>query len=206
MRLTDRDYKIFREVERWRYCLGRHIKFLVNFSGQRACDRRLRTLIDEGFLQRKKYVYGIPSVYALTYKSKILISANKAQEKIKLDNAVHDVTVLDTAIHLIQKWNLELDSIITEKQLHQIDGFSYRKHRPDFIIHKNSKTIAVEVELTLKAKNRFEDNIKSNFMEYDTQIWIVPDLNTKIARILQEQKISYPNIKILEINEVKKNV
>lgn len=201
----DRDYRIFREVERWRFCLGRHIKCLADFTGQRACDRRLRTLIDEGFLQRKKYVYGIPSVYTLTYKTKILISADKKQEKIRLDNIIHDVAVLDTAIYFIQKLNLELSDITTEKQLHQSDGFSNRKHRPDFIISKDSKAIAVEIELTLKAKSRFEENIKSNFLEYDEQVWIVPDMKTKVSKVLQDNKISYPNIKILELSEVKNN-
>ena len=54
MELTDRDYLILGLVFRFRFCQGRHIKELAGFQGQRATDRRLRTLIDAGYLLRKK--------------------------------------------------------------------------------------------------------------------------------------------------------
>ena len=206
VKLIDRDFRVFREVERWRYCLGRHIKVLGNFSTQRTCDRRLRLLIEENFLNRKKMIYGIAGVYTLTYKTKVLISASKKQDKIRLDNIIHDIAVLDTAIYLIQKMNFDWNDIITEKQLHQNDGFGNRKHCPDFIINKNGKTIAVEIELTEKSNFRFEANIKSNFLEYDKQLWIVPSNTTKIAKVLEAKKTSYPNIEILELSEVKNHV
>ena len=206
MKLVDRDFRVFREVERWRYCLGRHIKVLGNFSTQRTCDRRLRVLIDEGFLNRKKMIYGVAGVYTLTYKTKVLISSSKRQDKIRLDNILHDITVLDTAIYLTQKMNLDLNDIITEKQLHQNDGFGNRKHCPDFVINKNAEIIAVEIELTQKSNTRFEANIKSNFLEYDKQLWIVPDMSIKIARFLEASKTSYPNIEVLELSEVKNHV
>ena len=86
LKLVERDYEIFREVERWRFCLGRHIKVLAGFSGQRACDRRLRALLEAGYMDREKIVYGVPSVYRATYRAKMLIGANKRQDKIRLDN------------------------------------------------------------------------------------------------------------------------
>ena len=206
LELGDRDFRIFREVERWRYCLGRHIKILCGFSSQRTCDRRLRLLIAENYLNRRKVIYGVPGVYTLTYKTKVLISADKKQEKIRLDNIMHDVTVLDTAIYFIRHLGLDLSDIITEKQLHQIDGFGNRKHHPDFVIKKNDEKIAVEIELSQKAKNRFQVNLKSNFIEYDEQIWIVPSVHTNIAQVLQDNKKRYPNISILELGEVKNHV
>ena len=205
MKLVDRDYTIFREVERWRYCLGRHIKVLAGFSGQRSCDRRLRVLLDNGFLCRRKIIYGIPSIYTLPFKSKMLIGANKRQDKIRLDNIVHDIVVLDTAIYFLSKYNISLSDIQTEKQLHSIDGFSTRKHQPDFIFTKNNKTYCVEIELTLKAKDRLVKNISSNFLNFDIQIWILED-NPKLIKIINENKLQYPNIEILEIKEVKNYV
>ena len=204
--LKDRDFKIFREVERFRYCLGRHIKFLADFPSVRTCDRRLSLLIAEKYLDRKKMIYGVSGVYTLTYKTRLLISADKKPEKIRLDNIIHDITVLDTAIYFMQKMSLALTEITTEKQLHQNDGFGNRKHHPDFVINKDGKKIAVEIELTQKSKSRFEANIKSNFIEYDKQVWVIPDTSTKIYRILQDNKSSYPNISILELKEIKDNV
>ena len=205
MKLVDRDYTIFREVERWRYCLGRHIKVLAGFSSQRSCDRRLRVLLDNGFLCRRKIIYGIPSIYTLPFKSKMLIGANKRQDKIRLDNIVHDIVVLDTAIYFLSKYNISLSDIQTEKQLHSLDGFSTRKHQPDFIFTKNNKTYCVEIELTLKAKDRLVKNIGSNFLNFDIQIWILED-NPKLIKIINENKLQYPNIEILEIKEVKNYV
>ena len=98
MRLQERDYSILQEIERWRFCLSRHIKCLAAFSGQRACDRRLKLLIEAGYIQHKKILYGIPSLYYLTHKGKVLIHANKRQDKIKIEQITHDITVLDTVI------------------------------------------------------------------------------------------------------------
>jgi len=114
--LNERDFRLFREVERWRYCLGRHIRVLAGFSSQRTCDRRLRLLIAANYLNRRKLIYGVAGVYTLTYKTKMLISASKKQEKIRLDNILHDIAVLDTAIFLIQKINIKPADITTEKQ------------------------------------------------------------------------------------------
>ena len=83
MELIERDYRVFREIERWRFCLGRHIQFLAGFSSQRTCDRRLRTLLINGFIEKKIIIYGVPSVYQLTRKSKTLIFANKRHERIR---------------------------------------------------------------------------------------------------------------------------
>ena len=55
----------------------------------------------------------------------------------------------------------------------------------------------------MKAKVRFEKNIKSNFENYDSQIWVVPDLKSSIAKTLIENQLIYPDILILSLDEVK---
>jgi len=72
IRLVDRDYIIFREIDRWRVSLGRHICVVAGFTGQRACDRRLRKLIDAGYLERKKILYGLPGIYTNTNQAKLI--------------------------------------------------------------------------------------------------------------------------------------
>ncbi len=202
MRVTERDELILREIDRFRACGSRHIRFLAGFSGQRATDRRLKILIDAGYLDRKKFLYGVPSVYFLTSKGKTLIQAGTRPEKIKVEQIVHDMTVLDTAIYFMHKKGLSLQEITTEKQLHQLDGFGVRKHRPDFIFQKDNKTTCVEVELTLKAKNRLLKIIKDNYMEYDTQIWIVPDSQSMILQTLRDSKQFYDNIQARSLQKI----
>ena len=65
IRIVDRDYQIFRELERWRVVLSRHIVALAGFSGQRACERRLKKLIEAGYIHRNRVLYKVPGIYRL---------------------------------------------------------------------------------------------------------------------------------------------
>lgn len=202
VRLVGRDYEIFKEVSRWRVSLGRHIRVLVGFRSERSCDRRLRKLIDAGYLGRTKLVYGVPSIYYLTNQAKKLINVKSKQEKFRLEQIVHDVAVLDSAIYMLEKYQITRQDITTDKQLHSQDGFGNRKHYPDFIFRKDSKIYAIEIELSLKSKNRFENNVKFNYTNYDYQIWIVPKEELKIIKLLEEFSMMYPNINIINLEEV----
>lgn len=204
-KLIERDYVVFREVNRWRVTLSRHLKTLAGFSSQRTCDRRLKKLIEAGFLRRQKYIYGVPYLYFLTRTAQVLIHASTHEPKIRIEQIVHDIAVLDTAIFVHNEKNILFTDMQTEKELHGLDGFSNRRHRPDFVYEQDGKSVCVEVELSLKARTRLEKNIQSNFSNYDTQLWIVPDRHSKIAEILEEQSRIYPDIQIIELSEVKKH-
>lgn len=193
---------ILKEINRWRVCASRHIRFLAGFSGQRATDRRLKILIDAGYLERKKFLYGVPSIYFLTAKGQTLIQNRIRPEKVKVEQIVHDMTVLDTAIYFMRKKNLSLEDITTEKELHQLDGFGRRKHRPDFVFRQNDLTSCVEVELTRKAKSRLLNIIKDNFMEYDTQIWVIPDSQPMILQVLKDSQKIYGNIQARSLQKI----
>ena len=204
--MTERDELIFREIDWWRACGSRHIRFLAGFSGQRATDRRLKILTEAKYIERRKFLYGVPYIYFLTAKGKSLIHVGTGKEKIKIEQITLDRTVLDTAIYFMNKEGLTLQDITTEKQLHQLDGFGVRKHRPDFIFTKDELTYCVEVELTLKAKNRLLNIIKDNFMEYDVQIWIVPDSQKAILQVLKESKKLYDNIQARSLQKINDHI
>jgi len=202
IRILDRDREIIREIDRWRVCQGRHIKELVGFSGQRACDRRLRKLVQAGYIRRERILYGVAGIYKVTSKGARLEGLTTATNKIRVEQIRHDIAVLDTAIYFNKVHGVAFKDIRTEIELHRLDGFGIRKHRPDFIFKKNNKTSCVEVELALKSKDRFLNIISTNFMDYDKQIWIVPDLASKIAKTLEKSKTMYPNIDIIELSQI----
>jgi len=205
VKLVERDLVVFREIDRWRVCLGRHLKELAGFEGQRACDRRLRKLIDTGYIERKKVLYGVPGIYRNTNQVKLVADIIGGVQKIRVEQVKHDIAVLDIAIFVQKKASIPFVDMITEKQLHSMDGFGKRKHRPDFIYPKNRQMYCVEVEFSLKSKDRFEDNMKQNFLEYDRQIWVVPDIEYRIIHTLEENQARYPNIHILKLSEVQNN-
>jgi len=202
LRLENRDFSILKELYRWKFCLGRHIKALCDFTGARACDRRLKVLIDAKYIERKKVLYGVPSLYYLTKKGKTLLGVSLYQDRDNIARIPHHIAVLDTVCYFKEKHSLKLEDIKSEKELHSVDGFGVRKHKPDFVIVKDNQNIAVEVELTLKAKRRFEENVKSNFLNYNKQIWIVPRTETKISSLLANWQASYDKIEILVLEEI----
>lgn len=191
--------------DRFRFCLSRQIKFLANFSSQRTTDRRLKILTEAKYIQRRKVLYGIPYLYSLTYQGKTMIHTSTKIEKIRIEQIMHNIAVIDTVIYFMLKHKIELKDIVTEKELHRADGYGQRKHHPDFVIKNQNSTICVEVELTLKAKDRLEKNIQDNFLSYDYQKWIVPEGQVKIHRILKQSSSIYP-LDILELEEVQRYV
>ena len=98
MRLTERDIEVLRELGRWRFCLGRHIRFLAGFASVRTADRRLNKLLEAEYIERKRVIYGIPGIYTLTAKGKAIIDKNTVQSKIRIEQIPHDIAVLDTVI------------------------------------------------------------------------------------------------------------
>ncbi|GHU60110.1 hypothetical protein AGMMS49975_28780 [Clostridia bacterium] len=202
MRLTDRDYATLRELERWRFTLSRQLRLLCGFASQRTCDRRLKLLIENGYIDRKHVLYGVPSLYFISHKGKTLIGSSVKPDKIRVEQIVHDIAVVDSAIYFHLKHGVELMNVTTEKQLHRQDGFGTRQHRPDFIFKLEDKIHAVEVELTPKGKERMIKILRDNFMAYDYQKWLVPNGQVKIRTILRDNASACPNIEVLSMEEV----
>lgn len=187
---------------RFRFCLARHIQFLASFNGVRACDRRLKILVDNGYLNRKKIIYGIPYLYYLSKNGMRLIHVKVKDENIRIDQIHHDITILDCLKGLLDKYNFQLDSMSTERELHINDGFGVRKHHPDLVFKKDNETYAIEVELNVKAKNRILKNIEDNYLNYDYQIWIIPLSQVKIKHILTETLNKYDNIEVVTLESL----
>ena len=176
LELQERDIEILRLVYRFRFCLGRHVRVLCGFSGARASDRRLKLLVEAGYLERKKLLYGVPYLYMLTHKGRMLLGVNKRADSLRLERITHDIHVLDSVIYFIHTAGIALRDITSEKEMHTQDGFGSRRHYPDFLINTPLGTIAVEIETALKSKERIEKNISSNYLEYERQVWIVGEI------------------------------
>ena len=143
IRLTERDNKIIKEIERWRICQGRHIKELAGFGNQRTCDKRLQKLIGAEIITRKKILYGVAGIYSNTNKARNIAGIATGESKIKVEQIGHDIAVLDAAIYINKKFGIPFEAMITEKELHSLDGFGVRRHRPDFVIkHKVTQAVA----------------------------------------------------------------
>lgn len=202
MELLERDYEVLKNLSKWRFLLGNHIEVLCDFSSSRTMYRRLKVLIDNKFIEKKKILYGVPSIYTLSHKGLVLLGLNKRKDIIRIDMISHNIHVIDTLVYLV-KTNVitDIDSIKSEKELNREVGFGSRKHQPDFIFNKDSNTYAVEVELSIKGIDKLEKNIKDNFITYDNQIWVVEKKNNKVERNIKSFMTKYPNISILYLED-----
>lgn len=204
--LTDRDYEILKLIYRFHFCLGRHIKILTSFTGARACDRRLKLLLEAGYTQRNKYLYGIPYMYTLSHKGRILLNVNKRAEVIRIERITHDIAVLDCACYFLLKEHINLDNVITEKEMHSKDGFGVRRHYPDMIITKDNETYAIEIEIALKSKERLFKNIKDNYLTYDNQVWVISSAPPKLNELMKKAQNEYPNIEIMMLKDIQEQI
>lgn len=197
LKLMERDYLILNMIYRFGFCLGRHISFLANFPSARTCDRRLRLLVDHGYLFRKKVFYGLPYLYYLSKDGMRLIHVTPRGESIRTDKIHHDMTVLDCLPYFIKRYGFTFDTMTTERELHRKDGFGVRKHHPDIVFQKDDKTYAIEFELSKKATVRLVHNIEQNYLNYDVQIWVIPASQSGILNILTSSLEKYDNIEVM---------
>jgi hypothetical protein len=150
-------------------------------------------------------IYGVAGIYTVTAKGKRVFDLPLSIGKPRLDQIRHDIAVVDTAIYLIQSEKIKLSGIQTEKELRNRQGFSNcRGHMPDLVYTKGKKTVCVEVELSLKAKDRLIKNVKSNFLTYDVQLWVVPKDKAKIRDVLSSVQYQYPNMKVVDLESIER--
>ena len=206
LRLNDRDREIMREVARWRFLLSRQIKVLGGFSGQRACDRRLKALYEAGYIDKKHIIYGIPRLYFVTKEAVKIFGLDYYTPNIRIEQIEHDIAVADTAIYLIKNDGIDQKSITTERDLRNRAGFGNQKHFPDFIYTKDGKPHCVEVEISTKRTDVLNKNIIDNYNAYDVQKWIVPSDKAKIIESVKSAGKRYGVIDLILLDEVKEYV
>lgn len=200
--LSERDFAVLHEVSRWRFCLSRQIKELCGFSDINNCNKRLNKLVNNHYLEKKHILYGIPYLYYVGKYTRYLSSVSYYVPKIKNSEIRHNIAVIDSAI-FFHKVGIDYNEMISERELHSLDGFGSRKHHPDIVIQKGDIKICVEVEFTPKAKVRFENILRANRCNYDLQIWIVPRHQKKIRQMIHSSHIT--NIKVIDWNVIEKS-
>ena len=202
LKIVERDYLILKSITKFRFCLSRQIRILAGFTGQRNCNRRLKLLADSGFLVCKHMIYGIAPLYFATPKAKEVFSLPFVTANVRMEQVVHDIAVIDTAIFFMQQEALSLADVLTERELKNRKGFGTPTHLPDFVFHNQ----CVEVELSLKSAATLERNFKKNYLAYDGQYWIIDFDNRKLKTHLEALQKTHENIQLINLTEVKKVV
>ena len=177
---------------------------MCGFPSIRTTDRRLKILIEAGYLTRKYILYGVPALYFATRKAKEAFNLDFLTTDIRAGHIQHQIATIDTAIYFTKKLNIT--SIQSEREFKHLAGFQARQHYPDFIYIQNDKTYAVEIELTFKNKDNLKKNININYNAYKGQYWIIPEGKVKIWNVLNQAKKELTDIETLTLEEVESYV
>src|SRR3989338_3243208 len=172
MKLTDRDIEILRFINDCGYCVTPH---LTNFlSVKRARTYQLmRRLVQRKFVIKEHLLQGHPALYYLTSKGANFTDLPPI-EYVSLGTYRHQIIMINVALKLMR---VHPEAIwISERHLKHdkcYDGIGKRGHVADgLLLFPDNRQIAIEVELSVKGRQRIEGIIKSYASQFDIkEVW-----------------------------------
>lgn len=200
VRLTDRDIDILRFVNEFGFCEMSQIEKRFGMKSSYSY-RVIRRLVKIGFMNHQRLFHMRNGIYFLTTKGAECTDLPPIK-KISLGQFEHQRAVTDVYIKLREKIPEAL--WISERQLKHdkfYEGVGKTGHLSDgMLVFPDGKQIAIEVELSLKGKNRIERIFKGYGAQFSIkEAWYYcPEGLIKPLKKLAEKM---PFIKIYNIAE-----
>jgi hypothetical protein len=200
LQVTARDIEILRFINEFGFCEMPHLDKRFGWNKPRnyqVIERLLRMEL----LRHERVFYGRPGIYRLTQKGASYTDL-PAMRCVPLGNYVHEVTLIDVYLQL--RFLYPEARFISERQLKRdkfFDGVGQRGHLSDgFLIFPEGKQVAIEVELSLKGRNRTESILKGYGGEFSIEeVWYYcPE---GIASSLRSMAAKMPFIKVYDLRE-----
>ena len=156
MILQDRDFEIFKFINKFAFVSTNHLLQMFGLS-ERRTYQILARLVTNLYLEKQRVITSEPSIYCLTKLSADLIQSKKPKP-ITLQNLKHNLLLVDVYI------SIKLESpefqVLSDRDLRKDKGFGYKGHIPDLLVKtlefNGKKDIAIELELTTKDKKRLK--------------------------------------------------
>ena len=162
MRFVERDGEILRWVNGFGFASADQIMRYMNVK-KATCYTRLKKLVEAGYLNRERILHGQARIHKLT-KEGILASGDHLRPtgEIRLGTFKHDLALVDLALDLRDATGGEF---IPQRRIRHDEGLSglgQFGHVADGYLHllHHDKPIAIELELTVKAKSRLNSIIE----------------------------------------------
>lgn len=218
IRISKRDIKVLRTLDKMRVLNIDLIMKLCEFEKYGSCCNRLKKLYEYGYLKfyqesvsSKRYYsitqkginYIYPSVEKLS-KNGNMYKSQKKPPTINKRTLEHEIKIAYVLNELLEiNPELTVDDFKTERNLQENLKYNERTSRHFCDLYCEKYNTKVEVELSIKSKKRLMKNIVSNSANA-VQIWIVnSDL---LYRRLSEEKnylVDYV-IEIIKIEDLHK--
>lgn len=166
--ITARDIEILRYATRHGVCTADQITRRF-FSGDSACWRRLRVLEGLGLVVRKRTWWQGPQVVMTTPVGAQLAGADLPPARLNLPELEHSLALVDLSEQLLAshpgtEWVTERE-VRRDAIRRQRDGgmaaHAVRLRTPDGVLVSGSKRTAVELDLTSKRTEQYEQLLKA---------------------------------------------
>ena len=160
MKLTERDIGILKFINEFGFSEMPQIERRFGLKKPRSYQLLTR-LVEEGYVKHERVFHGRHGIYRLSRKGAKLTHLPPLA-RVPLANYKHDITLMEVYLRLREQYPEAL--WISERELKRdkyFDGVGKFGHLSDgLLVFKDGKRVAVEVELSLKSRNRVEQILR----------------------------------------------
>jgi hypothetical protein len=158
-------------------------------------------LVEAGFLKHERVFFGRHGVYRLSKKGASHTDL-PALKNVPLGNYAHEVNLIHVYLKLSSLYPEA--RFISERQLKRdkfFDGVGKTGHLSDgFLVFPDGKQVSIEVELSLKGRNRFQSILKSYSSDFSVkEVWYF--CSDSIVDAVQSIVVKYPFVKVHSLQE-----
>lgn len=204
MRLTERDILLFKWINGHGFVTADQINRFLKVA-KTTGYRRIKKLVDHGYIQKEKILHGAGAVHYITKQAKAASGDDLSiLQNISLGGYVHDLSLVNLALDLSEKYEV---NFVPERRLRFWRGLGsvgVEGHIPDGVLEFNEKKKwAIELELSVKAASRLKkiiDGYASNF-EYEEVHYFVNDNTVKNAVQKAVTSAGVDHVKIHDMEE-----
>ena len=201
IQLTTREVEIIKFINQFGFCEMNQLK---QYFGLKAphCYRTTRRLITSDLISHQFIFHRQPGVFQATSLG-AHFPALPPLHKVPLATYRHQLKVVEVAVYLLHLY--PNSTWISERQLaqdHYFKGFNAKGHVADgVLVLEDGKQICIEVELTLKSRNRLAQILKSYSTFFSVkEVWYV--CPKQLAAILKPLMGKHSFVKVLTIESL----
>ena len=192
MLLTKRDLAILNFINEFGFCEIIQIEKKFHFKRPRAY-KIIQRLVKEGLVIHKRIFHGTYGVFYLPRKGAKYTDL-PIVKKIPKDNYTHQLAIIEVYFDLTQQYPHA--TWLSERRLKQqkfIKGWGkQRGHLADgMLLMPDNKKIAIEVELTMKSKERLKNIFKGYAGQFEiNEVWYYcsPKVFPKITKLVGDYR------------------
>lgn len=201
MKLTERDLRILQFINIFGFCETQHLSELFKISSKRT-NQLTKRLANDGYLIKERLFHNQSAIYRLTLKGAQLTTLPPLS-KISLGSYHHTIALIIVYLKVLKKYP-NCTWIGERYLLNQKfeSGVGKKGHIADALLRIDDKTVALEIELSLKSVERLLAIIREYGTNMNiTEVWYFcsKEVLNKLKKIASH--ISYLKLYNLECLE-----